>query len=63
MTLFECFDADPLPLAQDSERGYEAMVDDSSLQIVCRLRSCPEVGIPQQLTHHIAIRSSVTTFQ
>ena len=63
MTLFECFDADPMLLGQDTERGYEALIHNSSLQIFCRLRSCPEVGILQQLSHLIAIRSSITTFR
>ena len=50
VTLFEGVDTDPVPLGQNSERCYQALVDNPPLQISHRLRSRPEIVILQKLT-------------
>ena len=61
VTLLEGLDTDPVPLRQDSERCYQALVDNPLLQIFHRLRSSPEIVILQKLTHLSADLPGVLT--
>ena len=61
VTLFERLDADPVPSGQYSERLYESLVNNPSLQISHRLRSRPEVLALQKLAHLGAPQPAVLT--
>ena len=63
MTFFEGLDTDAVPFGQDSERCYEPLVDNPSLQIAHRLWSRPEVLALQKLAHLGATRPGVLTLQ
>jgi hypothetical protein len=59
VTRFEGLDTDSVPFGQDSERCYETLIDNPSLQIAHRLWSRPEVRALQKLTRLSAIRPGV----
>ena len=63
MTLFEGLDTDPVPFGQYSERCYESLIDNPSLQIPRRLWSRTEVRARQKLAHLSATRPGVLTPQ
>jgi hypothetical protein len=61
VSLFERLDADPVSSGQYSERLYESLVHNSSLQISHRLRSRPEVLALQKLARIGAPQPAVLT--
>ena len=61
VTLLERLDADPMPSGQYSERLYESLVHNPSLQISHRLRSRPEVLALQKLARIGAPQPAVLT--
>jgi hypothetical protein len=63
VTLLEGLDTDPVLLGQDTERGYEALVDNPSLHIAHSLWCCPEVGTLEKLAHLRATRPGILAFQ
>lgn len=63
VTLLEGLDTDSVLLSQSTKRGYQALVDDPSLQIANRLWSRTEVGTPEKFAHLDATRSGVLTLK
>lgn len=63
VTLLEGLDTDPAPFGQASERCYESLVDNPSLQIAHRLWSRPEVRALQKPVHLGATRPGFLTLQ